>query len=82
MPDAMTKRQRTTHEAPRLDRLVFIAACARQNALTEQQRADLCNVTRKAIDRYLKGEVAPMLTTARRIADRLQVDVDRLWPAA
>ena len=82
MHDAEGHQERVTPEAPKLNKDVFIAACAAKNALTDQQRADLLGMPRRAILRYIKGDVKPLLTTARRIANELDTSVDELWPVA
>jgi DNA-binding XRE family transcriptional regulator len=65
-----------------VNRQAFLAAFEAKGCNTGMARAQLLGVTRKSVDRYLAGEVAPLLPTARRIARRLDVGVDELWPAA
>lgn len=83
--DAERRRGRITTDAkPKrvtVDTAAFDAAFADKGCTTGQSRADLIGATRRNVDRYRFGEVAPTLPTARRIASRLGRDIDELWPA-
>lgn len=48
---------------------------------TNDQRAELAGVDWTTIYRFKRGELGPRLEVARRIARRLRVSVDELWPA-
>lgn len=65
-----------------VNRDLFLSACAAKGATTEEDRATLLDTTRKMVFNYKMGLVEPRLYTARRIAARLDVSIDELWPAA
>ena len=86
MHDARPGRRRITIDAtPRhtpLNREAFLTACAQRGAATDEERARLLGTSRRHLYGYITGEIEPKLSTARRIATRLDTHVDTLWPAA
>ena len=69
-------------EPPKLNRDLFFAACRAKGCITDEDRARLLGMPRRSVTRYVNNEFGPRLTTARWIAERLEVTVDELWPAA
>ena len=63
-----------------INRELFLSACAEKGALTEEERAALLKTTPKMTYNYGYGLVEPGLTRARKIAARLGVKLDELWP--
>ncbi len=83
MVDAAKVAARATSEKhPKLNTDLFFAACRAKGAVTDVERAELFGLTRKAVFRYVKGEVTPGLGKAQQIAARLDLTVDELWDAA
>jgi DNA-binding XRE family transcriptional regulator len=66
-----------------LRRTLYLAACAKRGALRQEDRAALFDLSRRFLDRYEWNRVEPRLSTAMRIASRLDMTVHELWePAA
>lgn len=84
MGEAETMTERATVERLKVapDKDAFLAAFAAKGCTTEPDRCALVGMHRKSLWRYMQGEVTPSLPMARQIADRLDRDVDELWPAA
>lgn len=81
MSDAEAARLCATGEARfTINRELFNAACAAKGATDTAGQARLFDRSRKQIWQYATGQVEPRLSTARKIADLLEVDIDDLWP--
>jgi DNA-binding XRE family transcriptional regulator len=61
---------------------LFDQRCRALNATTEAEKAALVDVNEVTLWRFRKGHTQPNLRDARRIATRLDLTVDDLWPAA
>jgi transcriptional regulator with XRE-family HTH domain len=78
----MTARTATPEVAPtRFDSDRFDELCAGREAATPAAKAALAGIDESTLWRLRKGQT-PRLDTARRIAQRLDVTIDELWPAA
>lgn len=67
---------------PKFNSALFDERCEAQGAVSEAEKAALCDVDRTTIHRFRRGEMGPRLEVARRMAERLGVTVDELWPKA
>jgi predicted transcriptional regulator len=65
----------------RFNSALFDNLCAAREAATPAEKAALAGIDESTLWRLRKGQT-PRLDTARRIAGRLQVTTDDLWPAA
>lgn len=65
-----------------MDMELFERRCAAKGATTVEQKADLAGVDWSTIHRFGNGTMGPRLEVARRIAGRLEVSVDELFPPA
>lgn len=73
----------TAHAAPQriaVNTAAWGAAFAAKGCHRDEDRARLLGMTRKSVYRLVRGQVAPLLPTARYIADTLGTDMDALWP--
>lgn len=61
---------------------LFDRECAKRGATSTEAKAALVGVDWSTIHRFRTGEIGPRLQVARRIAQRLGVSVDDLWPGA
>lgn len=61
---------------------LFERRCAELGATTNEQRAELAGVDWTTIWRWGRGEISPRLDAARRVAGRLEIRVDDLFPPA
>ncbi len=59
---------------------LFNRRCELYGATTEAQRAELVDVDVSTLSRFRRRLMGPRLELARRIAERLGVTVDDLWP--
>lgn len=76
-------RRGTSDQRPRLQRTLYLAVCAELGALRQEDRAELFGMDRRALNRYENDKVQPLLSTALRIASRIDRSVEELWkPAA
>lgn len=66
---------------PRLDIDAFNVATARKGVYTPGARARLLEVDRSTINRWLEGPSDVKLSVALRVAQKLGVKVEDLWPA-
>lgn len=83
MSDAQSPPRHAISDAKvSMDRELFLSACRAKGCTTDMDRAKLLGTSRRLVYSYVRGTVVPGLDTARRIAGLLEVDVDRLWPAA
>jgi len=83
MSDAETVAPRVIpDEPPKLRLDLYNAACQAKGLTRRADRAVLFQIPRRAVYRLEKNEVVPLLTTAQRIASKLDLTVDELWPAA
>jgi transcriptional regulator with XRE-family HTH domain len=73
-----------TGATPRLDGDVFDERCRQilGDGVSEEAKAELVGISRVTLHRYRKGELRPRFETARRLANRLDVGIDVLWPDA
>jgi DNA-binding XRE family transcriptional regulator len=62
--------------------VLFDARCEALGAVTEADKARLAEVNPATLWRFRNGHLEPRLRVARRIARKLEVGVDDLWPAA
>jgi DNA-binding XRE family transcriptional regulator len=77
------QRRGTSDRRPTLQRTVYLAVCAERGALRQEDRAELFGMDRRALNRYENDKVQPLLSTALRIAAKLEKPVEELWkPAA
>lgn len=81
MSDAQT-RPADKQQKVRTNENAFRDALAAAGCTTSAEWAAHLDMQRRSVYRYMSGEIEPGLTTARRIAARLERDVDELWPAA
>ena len=61
---------------------LFDERCEALSATTEAEKAALVGVNEVTLWRFRKGHTQPNLRDARKVAQRLAVTVDELWPAA
>lgn len=73
-------RQRAIGATPAFDARLFDERCAALGVTAEAEKAALVGVNPTTVWRLRNGEIGPRLEVARRIADRLGVTVDDLWP--
>lgn len=66
--------------SPTFNADLFDARCEELGATTTEQKAALAGVDWTTIHRFRRGEMGPRLEVARRVASRLGVSVDDLWP--
>jgi DNA-binding XRE family transcriptional regulator len=62
-----------------MDGVLFRRLCLTKGAVTEEERAELVGVNRGTLRRWIKGEVTPLMSTLRRVAQRLDTTVETLW---
>lgn len=80
MRDSSRKPQCVIRAAPEVNEELFLAALRAKGCLREGDRARLLKMPRRSVNRYLKNEVDPKLSTARWIAHQLGTTVEELWP--
>lgn len=80
MCDSEGAHGRVIRAVPSVNEELFLAALRAKGCTREGDRARLLKMPRRSVNRYLKNEVDPKLSTARWIAQRLGVSVEELWP--
>jgi transcriptional regulator with XRE-family HTH domain len=67
---------------PRLNTALFDQRSEAKGASSETEKAALVGIDPSTLWRFRRGEIGPRLEVARRMAERLEVTVDELWPKA
>lgn len=67
---------------PRLNVALFDERCEAKGASSEAEKAALVDIDHSTLWRFRRGLIGPRLEVARRMAERLEVTVDELWPKA
>ncbi len=85
MADSQSRRRRIQGDSRKPPRIafnkdLFLTALADRGATTDHQRADYLGMPPCSVRRYHDGQVIPLLSTARAVAERLDLSVDDLWP--
>jgi DNA-binding XRE family transcriptional regulator len=79
----MPARTATSERAvPPFNSDLFNERCRALGATTEAERAALADVDPATLWRFRKGITLPNLRDARRFAQKVDLTVDDLWPAA
>ena len=68
--------------AIRLNSDLFDRRAEALGATTEAEKAALVDLDPSTLWRFRRGQIGPRLEVARRMAERLEVTVDDLWPKA
>jgi DNA-binding XRE family transcriptional regulator len=74
--------ERASRATAPLNSTLFDERCEALGAVTEADKARLAEVDPSTLWRFRNGHLEPRLRVARRIARKLEVDVNDLWPVA
>jgi len=74
--------ERASRATAPLNSALFDERCEALGAVTEADKARLAEVNPATLWRFRKGHLEPRLRVAQRIARKLEVAIDDLWPVA
>lgn len=82
MSDAAIAPRCAASEKVELSLETYLAACRAKGAPRQEDRAVLFDIPRRTLLRYETNKTEPRGNVMRRIASRLDLTIDELWPAA